>query len=122
MLFTWLYNWTDHSDSNKSINRLLVESGFADKIEPNETPNLASPSFQMLETLPFYPTYGERCYLQNHHSINFNSFEKNYIAPVTNTFGFETELTKALSNANCDNIKKVFMDLFSLQSLFSLSF
>lgn len=117
MLFTWLYDWADHCDSNKSINRLLVESGFADKVEPNETPNLASPSFQMLETLPFYPTYGERYFMQNHYSINFNSFEENYIASVTNTFGYETELTKALSNVNFENIKKAFMEVFSSQQM-----
>lgn len=120
MLYTWLYNWADQPDTEKTINRQLVESGFADKIEPNETPHLASPSFQMLETLTVYPSYGERCYLQSNYNIDFNNFEQNYIAPVTNTFGFESELTKALSDVNFGNIKKAFVEVFGLsEQIFS---
>lgn len=85
-------------------------SGLADQMEQNETlQQLASPSFQMLETLSTYPTFGERVAMLDRLDVDFNYFEENYIAPVTDSLAFECELKKALMNPCFAIVKNAFV-------------
>jgi len=103
----------DGPDSQISYNEQLSIIGLAEPAA--EIAMCASyPSFNMLETLPIYPSYSERLWMQTYKSINFNEFEEWNIRTVTNTFAFEKELSEALSRPEFDNIKKVFLKMLQI--------
>lgn len=96
-----------------SVNEKFVRNGAAVEVTSLQQAPLCLtyPSFNMLEKLVIYPTYGERCWAKERFGIDLNQFEENHIAAVTNTFAFEKALIDVLRREEFSNIKAFFMKL-----------
>jgi hypothetical protein len=103
-------------EGDKTINKKLIELGVANKVQGAQLPLcLSYPSFNMLERLEIYPTFGERCWMLEKHHFNFTSFENCNIPPVTNTFAFESELCNILKNPSFSTMREVFLKTLQIE-------
>jgi hypothetical protein len=92
-----------------TINDQMIQNQIADLVDPNEIPAcLSYPSFNMLEKLVIYPSFEERCNLQQCYAVNFNEFEEKNISRLTNALAFENELWKLLNEEKFFAIKRAF--------------
>jgi glutaredoxin 2 len=65
-------------DSHKPLTEYMISENWAEKATENSK-CLIYPSFNILETADFYPTFGEREYLMKKFNIDFNKFEEENI-------------------------------------------
>lgn len=107
------YEFLLYDTDGNTVNQKLLERGVAEAVSSNDPPPscLSYPSFNMLEKFVFYPTYAERFWMLRNFGVDFNGFEEVNIPQLTNTFAFEVELTRALSEKKFAGVKEVFMKL-----------
>lgn len=95
-----------------TVNQDMIQSGVAAQIDA-DSPCLSYPTFDMLERLAVYPTFGERVLALEQTKIDLNKFEEENI-PFTADFNeFKSKLDEVLSDRKFEAIKKVFENLRS---------